>query len=95
MFYLLLHDLETRTRLIAHLKQQGIMSVFHYIPLHSSPAGMKYGRVSGDLRVTDEISDRLLRLPLYYDMSAAEQQQVTGEVNRFVAQLLPPGPAQA
>ena len=80
MFYLLLKDLETRTRLIAHLKQQGIMSVFHYIPLHSSPAGMKYGRVSGDLRVTDEISDRLLRLPLYYDMTNAEQEHVSSEV---------------
>lgn len=68
LYYVLLNDTETRTKLIQYLKNKGILSVFHYIPLHSSPAGKKYSRSSGQLRVTNSISDRLLRLPLYYDM---------------------------
>jgi dTDP-4-amino-4,6-dideoxygalactose transaminase len=65
MYYLLLPDLATRTAFIAHLKQQDIAAVFHYIPLHSSPAGLKYCRTTGELPVTDSISERLVRLPLW------------------------------
>lgn len=65
MYYLLLPDLATRTAFIAHLKQQEIAAVFHYIPLHSSPAGLKYCRTTGELPVTDSISERLVRLPLW------------------------------
>jgi dTDP-4-amino-4,6-dideoxygalactose transaminase len=69
MFYILLDSLVTRSKLIAHLKAQGILPVFHYVPLHSSPAGKKYGRVGSSMQQTDELSVRLLRLPLFYEMS--------------------------
>lgn len=68
MYYLLFPNLDFRTAIMASLKEKGFHSVFHYVPLHSSPAGIKYGRVSGSLRVTDEISNRLLRLPLWVGM---------------------------
>jgi len=72
IYYLLLPDLQTRTTFIEKLKGKGIQAIFHYIPLHSSPAGLKWGRSSGDLSVTDEISDRLVRLPLWLGMSDEE-----------------------
>ncbi len=65
MFYLLLPSLERRTSFIAQLKERGIGAVFHYVPLHSSPAGCRYGRAHGDLAVTSDVSDRLVRLPLW------------------------------
>lgn len=65
MYYLLLPGLEERTLLIAHLKEKGITTVFHYIPLDDAPAGMKYGRKNGELPVTHELSDRLVRLPFW------------------------------
>ena len=65
MYYLLLRDLDDRTRFIAQLKRDGIGAVFHYIPLHSSPAGMRFGRTAGELPVTDSVSDRLVRMPLW------------------------------
>ena len=65
MYYLLLPDLEKRTAFIDQLRKFGIQTVFHYIPLHSAPAGLRYGRAHGDLRVTTEVSERLVRLPLW------------------------------
>jgi len=65
LYYLLLRDLQDRTQFIETLKDQGINCVFHYVPLHSSPAGKKYGRVSGCLSVTDIVSERLVRLPMW------------------------------
>lgn len=65
MFYLLLPDLATRTRLIDDLKTAGIGAVFHYIPLHSSPAGQRYCRSHGSMQVTDDVSERLVRMPLW------------------------------
>ena len=65
MYYILLPDERTRARLIADLKAEGLHSVFHYVPLHSSPMGRRVGRTSGDLRITDSISSRLLRLPMW------------------------------
>ena len=65
MYYLLLPDLGTRTRVIDTLKDAGIAAVFHYVPLHSAPAGLRHGRTNGPLPVTDDTSDRLLRLPLW------------------------------
>ena len=65
MFYLLLPDLAARTALIEWLKQQGIMAVFHYVPLGDSPAGRRFGRQVGSMNVTRSISDRLVRLPLW------------------------------
>jgi dTDP-4-amino-4,6-dideoxygalactose transaminase len=65
MYYLLMRDADHRTRVIRCLNELGIGSVFHYVPLHSSPAGRKYGRSCGELRHTDNLSSRLLRLPLW------------------------------
>ena len=65
MYYLLLRSPSDRTIFIDELKKQGVNSVFHYVPLHSSPAGKKYGRAAGDLKVTNDIAERLVRLPLW------------------------------
>jgi dTDP-4-amino-4,6-dideoxygalactose transaminase len=69
LYYLLLPDPETRTTLIAWLMERGIMAPFHYIPLHSAPAGQRFGRAGGSLSVTEDIAGRLLRLPLWHDMT--------------------------
>ncbi|HHA2474393.1 TPA: DegT/DnrJ/EryC1/StrS family aminotransferase [Stenotrophomonas maltophilia] len=65
MYYVLLPSLEVRSRFIAEMKQRGVQTVFHYIPLHSSPAGLERGRTGSDMTVTDDISVRLVRLPLW------------------------------
>jgi dTDP-4-amino-4,6-dideoxygalactose transaminase len=65
MYFLLLPDLETRTAFIGRLKQRGIATVFHYVPLHSSPMGQRHGRTSGELLNTTALSERLVRLPLW------------------------------
>ena len=76
MYYLKLRDLEDRTAFIQHLKDNGIIAVFHYIPLHSAPAGLKFGRFHGEDRFTTSESDRLVRLPLYYGLTPEDQQHV-------------------
>jgi dTDP-4-amino-4,6-dideoxygalactose transaminase len=76
MFYLLLPSLEHRQRLIEELKQNQINSVFHYLPLHLSDMGQRYGGKAGDCPVTEDISDRLLRLPFYYQLSEADLARV-------------------
>ncbi len=68
MYYVLLPSLERRTAVIEQLQRSGVQSVFHYVPLHSSPAGRKYGRAIGSLPVTDDIAGRLLRLPMWVGM---------------------------
>jgi dTDP-4-amino-4,6-dideoxygalactose transaminase len=73
MYYVLLPDLDRRTALIAALAAQNIQSVFHYVPLHSSPAGRQFGRTAGPLPITEDLSDRLLRLPLWLGL---EEHQV-------------------
>jgi dTDP-4-amino-4,6-dideoxygalactose transaminase len=73
MFYLLLRDVETRTRFIGALKDAGIGAVFHYVPLHSSPSGQKFCRVAGPMAITDDVSDRLVRMPLWVGLE--DQQQ--------------------
>ncbi|MBD1878313.1 dTDP-4-amino-4,6-dideoxygalactose transaminase [Coleofasciculus sp. FACHB-T130] len=83
MYYLLLPDLESRTALIEKLKVCGINAVFHYVPLHSSPAGRRYGRVCGNMNVTDDISNRLLRLPIFYELSDQQIQVITKAVKQF------------
>jgi len=70
MYYLLLPDLDSRTSVIEALKARGIGSAFHYVPLHSSPAGRRYARTHGSLAVTEDIADRLLRLPLWPEVEA-------------------------
>lgn len=76
MYYLLLEDRETRDRLIAGLADSGVHAVFHYVPLHSAPAGRRLGRAAGPMPVTDATSDRLVRLPLWPDMPEAQVERV-------------------
>ncbi len=83
MFYMLLPSAEFRESLITHLKAQGILSVFHYTPLHLSEAGRKFAARPSYCPITEDISDRLLRLPFYNDLSEGEQDQVTGGVIDF------------
>jgi dTDP-4-amino-4,6-dideoxygalactose transaminase len=85
MFYILLDSLDTRGKLIAHLKGLGILPVFHYVPLHSAPAGKKFGRVSGSMQQTDELSERLLRLPLFYEMASEDIARVCSAIHEFFA----------
>lgn len=70
MFYFLMGSLEARTAFISRMKERGITTPFHYVPLHSSPAGRKYGRTSGDLGTTDRVSKTLVRLPMYFDLGS-------------------------
>ena len=74
MYYILLPSVQKRTALISYLKSQGIQSVFHYSPLHSSVMGQKHGRSSGDMKYTDELSERLLRLPLWLGMEEFQKE---------------------
>lgn len=83
MFYLKLADLEERTRFIECMKGQGVHCVFHYIPLHSSPAGKKYGRFHGEDVHTTKESERLVRLPMYYHMEQKDIDHVTEKVKEF------------
>lgn len=83
MFYLKAKDLEERTALISYLKEAGISSVFHYIPLHTAPAGLKYGRFHGEDVYTTRESERLVRLPMYYHLKEGDIQTVTDCVKRF------------
>jgi dTDP-4-amino-4,6-dideoxygalactose transaminase len=76
MFYILLSDMETRDALMEYLKQQNILAVFHFVPLHSSPMGKKFGYAEGDLPITEQLSGRLLRLPFYYEMNEEEQEYI-------------------
>lgn len=83
MYYIKVKDLETRTRLIAYLKSREIMCVFHYIPLHSSPAGKKYGRFHGEDCFTTKESERLMRLPMFYNMSLEQADEVVKAIIQF------------
>ena len=77
MFYIKVRDLEERTRLITHLKKNGVGAVFHYIPLHSSPAGQRFGRFHGEDRYTTKESERLLRLPMYFGLTSNKVEDIT------------------
>ncbi|MCI9357963.1 MAG: dTDP-4-amino-4,6-dideoxygalactose transaminase [Lachnospiraceae bacterium] len=83
MYYLKLKDLDTRTRFIAYLKERGVMAVFHYVPLHSSPAGQKFGRFHGEDKYTTRESERLVRLPLFYGMGQNNREKVVQTVKDF------------
>ena len=85
MFYIKTKDMEERTRLIDFLKAKDILSVCHYVPLHSAPAGKKYGRFHGEDRYTTKESERLLRLPMYYKLTADEVEYITEQVKAFYA----------
>ena len=83
MFYLKTDNLNVRTRLLEYLKANGIGAVFHYVPLHSSPAGIKYGRFVGEDKYTTRESERLVRLPMYYGLSKEQIEFVCEKINAF------------
>jgi dTDP-4-amino-4,6-dideoxygalactose transaminase len=82
MYYVLLETGTDRVRFIQHLSDAGVNAVSHYVPLHSSPGGMRYGRLHGSLEVTDDVSERLLRLPLWVGMTADDAAYVADAVRR-------------
>lgn len=83
MFYIKTKDVSERSDLITYLKRKGIHSVFHYIPLHTAPAGKKYGRFVGEDRFTTRESERLTRLPMYYGLKKEDIQKVTEEIYNY------------
>lgn len=83
MFYIKCRDIKERTLLIDHLKNKDILSVFHYIPLHSAPAGVRYGRFNGEDRYTTRESERLLRLPMYYSLGANDVEYICDCIREF------------
>ena len=83
MFYMKVKDLSVRSRLIAFLKENGVHSVFHYIPLHSATAGRKFGRFCGEDIYTTRESERLMRLPMYYGLSLDEANYIVDTIYRF------------
>ena len=85
MFYIKAKDLEERTALIDHLKANGILAVFHYIPLHSAPAGQKFGRFHGEDVYTTKESERLCRLPMYYRLQQEQVDYIISKVKEFYA----------
>ena len=85
MYHLLLPDLAARTDLLAGLQRRGVQAVFHYVPLHSSPAGQRYGRAHGAMTQTDAASDRLVRLPLWVDMTHDDVDRVSTAIRASLA----------
>lgn len=85
MYYIKAKDLATRTRLIDYLNKLDIHTVFHYVPLHSAPAGLRFGRFHGEDRYTTTESERLLRLPMYYQLSEKDREQVVKAIKEFYA----------
>lgn len=83
MFYIKAKNLEERTKLISYLKEKEIQTVFHYIPLHTAPAGKKYGRFFGEDKYTTKESERLVRLPLYYNLKEEDSKKVANEIKKF------------
>lgn len=83
MYYIILRSLEERTRLINWLKEHEISAVFHYVPLHSAQAGQKYGRFAGEDRYTTNLSERLLRLPMYYTLTEGDCAKVIECIHDF------------
>ena len=97
MFYILLESEPIRAALIEHLKAQGILAVFHYVSLHSSPMGQAMGYRKGMLPVTEDVSDRLLRLPMYFDLTDTQVDEVASAIWNFFSgeqQKLPGGARQ-
>ena len=87
IFYIKVKDIEERQSLIEYLKEKGVNAVFHYLPLHSTTAGKKYGRFSGEDRYTTRESERLLRLPMYYGLTQEEIRHVVECIYKFYENL--------
>lgn len=83
MFYIKVKDIEERGRLIAHLKENDATAVFHYVPLHSAPAGSRFGRFNGEDKYTTDTYERLLRLPMYYGLKKESVEKVCNLINSF------------
>lgn len=83
MFYIKLKDLDTRQDFIRHMKENGVYCVFHYVPLHSAPAGLKFGRFAGEDEYTTPDSDRLVRLPMYYKLTKCDLKQIIDSVFNY------------
>jgi len=83
MFYIKTKDLKERTGLIQFMKDSDILTVSHYVPLHSAPAGLKFGRFHGEDRYTTRESDRLVRLPMFYQLTAEQVDYIAGKVKEF------------
>ena len=83
MFYIKAKDLEERTKMISFLKEKGILAVFHYVPLHSAPAGLSFGRFHGEDIYTTKESERLVRLPLYYQLQTDQVEYIIQCVREF------------
>jgi dTDP-4-amino-4,6-dideoxygalactose transaminase len=83
MYYLLMPSLETRQALISFLKSRGILSVFHYVPLHQSPFGQRLGGRKGSCPVSEEKSDQLVRLPFYNSLSQEDQDRIIAAIQQF------------
>jgi dTDP-4-amino-4,6-dideoxygalactose transaminase len=83
MFYMLMPNLDSRQRLIMHLRERDIYSVFHYLPLHLSDMGQSFGYGAGDCPVTERVSDQLIRLPFHNDLTSADQEQVIDAIMEF------------
>lgn len=84
MYYILFKDLQARTRFIDYMKENDILTVFHYIPLHSSPAGKKYCKTAGNMDVTNTISDTLVRLPMFYTLNDEKLNQIFTTVKQYM-----------
>ena len=83
MFYIKAKDIEERSALIGHMKEKGVLTVFHYIPLHTAPAGLKFGRFHGEDKYTTKESERLVRLPLYFGLKEEEVSYICDKVREF------------
>jgi len=83
MFYMLMPSLQSRQAFISHLKERGILAVFHYLPLHLSDMGKQFGGKEGDCPVTEDISDRLVRLPFYNVLNEMDQARVVRAIQDF------------
>ena len=84
MYYIKLKDIEDRSAFIAHMKEKGILCVFHYVPLHSAPAGRAHGRFCGEDIYTTRESERLVRLPMYFGMEIADQKRILAEATEYL-----------
>jgi dTDP-4-amino-4,6-dideoxygalactose transaminase len=87
LYYLVVNTGKSRDKLIKYLKQKNILAIFHYVPLHSSNAGKKFGRHVGDMKVTNSTSDTLIRLPIYYELTAAEVEYICTSINDFFLKI--------
>ena len=86
MFYLKTADIEERTEFIEYMKEKGVLTVFHYIPLHTAPAGQRFGRFHGEDEYTTKESERLVRLPMYYGLTLEQVDKICTYVKGFYGQ---------